>query len=95
MKGSDLLEMGMPRAVVPEAFQLIRQMAGRGVSGEEMRRVIAGVLQDPRSATGDPEGSPARWRRGFSRVRRASRRARSPRRTASGARGWSRERCSR
>lgn len=55
MKGSELLEMGVPRAVVPEAFGLIRQMAGRGVSGDEMRQVIAGVIANPQAALADPE----------------------------------------
>jgi tRNA-splicing ligase RtcB (3'-phosphate/5'-hydroxy nucleic acid ligase) len=58
MKGSDLLEMGMPRALVPEAFQLIRQMAGRGVSGDEMRRMIEGVIENPQAFVADPELRP-------------------------------------
>jgi tRNA-splicing ligase RtcB len=55
MKGTDLLEMGFPRGVLPEAFQLIRILAGRGADGAEMRRVLAGVFQDPQAAAADPE----------------------------------------
>jgi tRNA-splicing ligase RtcB len=58
MKGNELLEMGIPRAVVPEAVQLIRQMAGRGVSGDEMRRVIAEVIANPQASITDPELRP-------------------------------------
>ncbi|PYQ63985.1 MAG: RNA-splicing ligase RtcB [Acidobacteria bacterium] len=58
MKGNELLEMGIPRAVVPEAFRLIRQMAGRGAGVDEMRRVIAGVIESPRAFTADPELRP-------------------------------------
>jgi len=90
MKGNELLEMGIPRAVVPEAFRLIRQMAGRGAGVDEMRRVIAGVIESPRAIR-----SSARWRKGFSRVPRLSSRARRPRPSASGARGWSRGACGR
>jgi len=58
MNGNELLEMGVPRALVPEAVQLIRQMAGRGVSGDEMRRVIAEVIRNPQASTDDPELRP-------------------------------------
>ena len=58
MKGSDLVQMGFPRALLPEAFQLIRILAGRGTDGTEMRRVLEGVLQEPNKAALDPELRP-------------------------------------
>jgi tRNA-splicing ligase RtcB len=58
MKGSDLVQMGFPRALLPEAFQLIRILAARGTDGAEMRRVLDGVLQEPHKAVLDPELRP-------------------------------------
>jgi tRNA-splicing ligase RtcB (3'-phosphate/5'-hydroxy nucleic acid ligase) len=58
MKGSDLVEMGVPRALLPEAFQLIRILAARGTDGAEMRRILKGILQEPHKAALDPELRP-------------------------------------
>src|SRR5258706_4106093 len=58
MKGSDLVQMGFSRALLPEAFQLIRILAARGVDGAEMRRVLEGVLHAPHKAALDPELRP-------------------------------------
>jgi tRNA-splicing ligase RtcB len=55
MKSSELLEMGLPRALLPEAFQLIRTMSERGADGAEMRTLFDGLIQNPQAATADPD----------------------------------------
>jgi tRNA-splicing ligase RtcB len=55
MKGTDLLAMGFPRGALPEAFQLIKSLAGRGVDGAAMRKVLEGVIADPHKAIADAE----------------------------------------
>jgi hypothetical protein len=47
MKSSELLEVGLPRAPLPEAFQRIRTMSERGAGGAEIREIFAGLIQDP------------------------------------------------
>ncbi|HEX4497023.1 MAG TPA: RtcB family protein [Thermoanaerobaculia bacterium] len=54
MKSSELLELGLPRALLPEAFQLIRTLKARG-AGDDLRAAFENVMQDPRAATADPE----------------------------------------
>jgi tRNA-splicing ligase RtcB len=58
MKSSELLSMGLPRALLPEAFQLIRTMSERGAEGAEMRAFFAGLIQDPKASIADPELRP-------------------------------------
>jgi tRNA-splicing ligase RtcB len=58
MKGSALLKMGFPRAVLPEAFELIRVLAVKGTTGGEMRQVLEGILANPRGAVSDAELRP-------------------------------------
>lgn len=58
MKATDLMELGLPRGVLPEAFQLIKSLAGRGVDAAAMRKVLEGVLADPHKAVADAELRP-------------------------------------
>jgi len=55
MKGFELQQMGIPRALMPEAFGLIRGLAGRGADGAEMRRIVEEILHDPKTAANDPD----------------------------------------
>jgi tRNA-splicing ligase RtcB len=55
MKGSDLLAMGIPRAVLPEAFRLIRRLAEQGLEGREIRAALKRVARQPEDCTADPE----------------------------------------
>jgi len=55
MKGHELQQMGVPRALMPEAFGLIRKLAERGTDGAGMRRIVEAILQDPQTAANDPD----------------------------------------
>jgi tRNA-splicing ligase RtcB len=58
MKSSELLEMGLPRALLPEAFQLVKSMSARGLDAAEMRGILSGLIQNPQAAATDPELGP-------------------------------------